>query len=375
MKKLLSKKGQRLMRAAGIVLALATLAGCNLFTSTIQGSTAHVFAVGSGSGNVYEIDTDSADAATTSLVSTGQNSTGEMVTHGSKAFLAVGSYSNTAPGLYWFDLSSSTPSAELIGDRTSAQYLCIVSDTEGYVSAADWNGVYPNTVYSFNPSNPSAGLGSEVTGFDSGFSPQDIAYVSDDSGSGRVFVTDNANGEVYRLNAAGTAVDLTFSTSAGGTTGLLAGEYDGDNNGSDDVGVFVANTGGYGPAPDYASLPGSIDFIPLDATSGTDIVSVQSALSVGRLAAFDTTHLIATNYGGTWIIDLTKSAGDAERITEIKNSSSASFGSFDVNVYDGYAYVPDGTNTVYRISSSGDVSAAIDVGVSGEMISNVAARE
>lgn len=362
------------MRAVGIVLALATLAGCNLFTSITQGSTAHVFAVGSGSGNVYEIDTDAnpPGAATTPLVSTGQNSTGEMVIYDSKAFLAVGSYNNTAPGLYWFDLSSSTPTRELIGDKMSGQYLCIASDTRGYVTSSDYMGDYSNTVYSFDPSNPSAGLGSEVADFESGFHPQDIAYVDDGSGSGRVFVTDNTNGKVYRLNAEGTAVELTFTTSAGGTTGLLSGEYDWDNNGSEDAGIFVANTGGYDAS--WNALPGSIDFIPLDASGSSDITSVQTDFSVGRLAAFDTAHLIGTNYGGTWIIDLTKSAGDSGRLTEIKNSQGESFGSLDVNMYDGYSYVPDGTNTVYRISSSGDVTA-ISVGKSGEMITNVAVRE
>jgi len=375
MKKLSSPHGWRTTCALGIVLLLATLAGCDLFTkpSGSTGSTAHVYAVASGSGNVYEIDADNATAASTALVSTGQNSTGEMVIHGTKAFVAVGSYNNnTAPGLYWFDLASPTPTASLIGNKTSAQYLCVVSDTRGYVTSADYFSAYANAVYSFDPSAPSAGLGSGVTGFAPGFYPQDIAYVSNGSGTGRVFVTDNVNGKVYRLNAAGTAVDLTFTTSAGGTTGLLPGEYDWDNNGSDDAGVFVANTGGYDAS--WNPLPGSIDFIPLNAASGSDIVTVQSNLSVGRLASFDADHLVGTNYGGTWIIDLTKPSGDAGRLTEIKSRSGLSFGSFDVDVYGGYAYVPDGSNTVYKISSSGEVTA-IAVGLSNEMISSVAVRE
>jgi len=374
MKKLLSNYVWRTTCALGIVLLLATLAGCDLFTkpSGSTESTAHVYAVASGSGNVYEIDADNATAASTALVSTGQNSTGEMVIHGTKAFVAVGSYNNTAPGLYWFDLSSSTPTASLIGNKTSAQYLCVVSDTRGYVTSADYFGAYANAVYSFDPSAPSAGLGSEVTGFASGFYPQDIAYVSDGSGTGRVFVTDNANGKVYRLDAAGAAVDITFTTSAGGTTGLLPGEYDWDNDGSDDAGVFVANTGDYDA--NRNPLPGSIDFIPLDAAFDSDIVTVQTNLSVGRLAAFDADHLVGTNYGRTWIIDLTKLSGDAGRVTEIKNSSGVSFGSIDVDVYGGYAYVPDGSNTVYKISSSGAVTA-IAVGLSTEKISSVAVRE
>ena len=376
MKRLSLKKEWHLLYAIGIALFLAMMVGCNLFSPS-TGSTANVFAVSSKNGSVYEIDTDAnpPSAATTALVSIGQNSTGEMVIHGSKAFLAVGSYSNTAPGLYWFDLSSSNPTTAQIGNNISAQYICIASDTVGYVSSSDYMGTYSNTVYRFDPSDPSAGLGSEVTGFaTSNFHPQDITYVDDGSGAGRVFVTDNGNGKVYRLNDTGTAVDLTFTTSAGGTTGLLAGSYDWNNDSVTEKGVFVANTGGYGPAPDYAALPGALDFIPLDAISSSDIATVQSSLSVGRLAAFSTNELIATNYGHTYLIDLTKASGGTDRVTEIKNSSDTSFGSLDVNIYDGYAYVPDGATTLYRINSSGSVTA-ISVGVSGELISNVAVKE
>jgi len=368
--KKLTRKSVRWGFVAGLVLAIASLAGCNLL-NTPTGTTANVFAVDSKNGSVYEIDTDTNESASVALVSTAQNSTGEMVIHGSKAFLAVGSYSNTAPGLYWFSLSSQTPSAQKIGSGISAQYLCVASDTAGYVSSADYYGVYSNAVYPFDLSDPSAGLGEAVTGFDAGFYPQDIAFAGD-SGDGRVFVTDNANSRVYRLTADGSAVDRSFSTSAGGPTGLLPGNYDWDNNGTEDAGVFVANTGGYDAS--WNALPGSIDFIPLDATSGSDIVCVQSDLSVGRLAAFDTTHLIATNYGGTWIIDLTKPTGDSGRLTEVKNASDASFGSCDVNIYDGYAYVPDGSQTVYKIGVSGGFTA-ISVGKSGEMITNVAVKE
>jgi len=369
MKKLLSKV-QRKMLAVGFMLVLAALTGCSLL-SLQNGTSASLFAVDSKNGNVYEIDTEKAQSASIPLVSIKQNATGEMIVNGTKAFIAVGSYNNTSPGLYWFDLSSSSPSVQKIGGNISAQYLCIASNNKGYVSTADYSGVYSNTVYGFNPSNPSAGLGSEVTGFDSGFYPQDLVFADDGNENGYVFVTDNANSKVYRLNAAGTAVDLSFVTSSGGTTGLLPGSYDWDDNGSDDAGVFVANTGGYDT--NWNALPGSIDFIPLDASSGNDIVSVQKDLSVARLTAFDKNHLAGTNYSQTWIIDLTKPENDSGRLAEVK-SNGASFGSLDANTYDGYAYVPDGMQTVYRFDSEGTV-IAISVGTSGEMITNVAVRE
>jgi len=371
----MNKLWQRIRRpvliAGMIALLLAGLTGCNLLVSP-QGSSAVVFAVDSTNGNVYEIDADKAESAAVPLVSTKQKATGKMVISGTKAFLAVASWNNTKPGLYWFDLSSKTPAVSQIGQDISAQYICIASSTKGYVSSADWFGTYENAVYPFNPSNPTAGLGSAISGFDAGFFPQDVAYVDDGNGTGRVFVADNRNGKVYRLNAEGTAVEKSFATSAGGTTGLLAGKFDSNGDGVKEPGVFVANSGGYDAKGN--PLPGSIDFIPLLAVSVSNVVPVQSSLSASALAFLDTTHLAATSYGHTWLIDLSKSAGDASRLTEIKNSSGASFGSMDIAVRDGYAYVPDGAQTVYRFKLNSPTTA-IPTGKSGEMITNIAVRQ
>ena len=187
-----------------------------------------------------------------------------------------------------------------------------------------------------------------------------------------MFVADNGNGKVYRLNAEGTAVEKSFATSAGGTTGLLAGEFDSNGDGVKEPGVFVANSGGYDA--NWNPLPGSIDFIPLLAVSVSNVVPVQSSLSASALAFLDPTHLAATSYGHTWLIDLSKPVGDASRLTEIKNSSGASFGSMDIAVRDGYAYVPDGEQTVYRFKLNSPTTA-IPTGKSGEMITNIAVRQ
>lgn len=347
---------------AAVALALV-LAGCDLILPGSKGSTANLFAVESKNGNVYEIDETAPAAAGTPLVSIAQNAAGEIVFSGDIGFVAVGSYQNTAPGLYRFDVSAAAPQAARVGDMISAQYACVVSDALGYVTSADSGGAYSNAVYPFNPSSASAGLGAAVTGAPAGFFPQDIAVAG-----GRIFVADNGNGKVLRLSADGASFDAAYSATAAGTTGLLAGSYDYDDDGGDDVGVFVANTGGYDA--EWNSLPGSIDFIPAAAADGAPSIQVLGGISSGRLAAFDAKTLVATNYGATYIVSLS----GAPSATEVK-CGGASFGSFDAAVSGGYAYVPDGENGLYRFSSAGTDAMKISVGKSGESVTNVGLRD
>lgn len=361
-------KGVQTVLALALVLVLGS---CELLFKPEGGNSVSMYAVDSKNGSIYEIDTQTKEASQSALVSIGQNSAGEMRVHNAKAFVAVGSYQNDSPGLYWFDLSAELPVASRIGEKISAQYLCIVSDNLAYVTSADYFSTYQNTVFPFDPSNPAAGLGSAVTGFALGFYPQDIAWVEAGSGAGRVFVADNGNGKVYRLTADGTAVDKVFSMHAQGTTGLLPGLYDADGDGERDRGVFVANTGGFDAS--WNQLPGSVDFIPLEAASDAQVVTVQNGLSASRLAAFDENVLVATSYGHTWIIDLRMAQGSEGRLKEVKNANGESFGSGDVDVYQGMAYVPDGSQKVYCFPANGVVTS-ISVGQTGEMITNVAVR-
>ncbi len=344
---------------AGMLALVIIAAGCsNLFHPSSK-SQANLFAVDSKNGKVYEIDVETFTAASTPLVSIGQNSAGEIVFHGNIGYVTVGNFGNTAPGLYYFDASSPMPVVKMAGSvKTSAQYLCIVSPTKGYLTAADFSTVYENAVYVFNPSEPQAGLGTKVTGFSAGFFPQDISYAS-----GKVYVADHFNGRVHRLNEAGTAVEASFSTTAGGTTGLLPGRFAGED------GVFVANTGGFDAF--WNSLPGSIDFIPAGATDGSTALQVIAGISVGRMAAFNAVTLAATGYLNTYIVDI---SGGAAICTEI-SSEGSSFGSIDVNVYEGYAYIPDGATTIYRFSSMGSDVQAMDIGQTGEFISYIGTRE
>ncbi|MDH7483747.1 MAG: hypothetical protein QHH01_03885 [Spirochaetales bacterium] len=355
-----------------LAAAFLMLTGCdllgNLFGEMEQ--RASVFAIDSRNGNIYEIDAVTKTAAAVPLVSTLQNATGDMIIRGSRAFLAVGNWANDKPGLYWVDLSSPTPSARRVGEGISAQYVWITATGKGFVTSADYVGVYSNAVYTFDPQHPGSGLGEAVSGFDAYFFPQDV--VSAGMGSEeRVFVADNGNGKVYRLNAAGTAVEASFSTSAGGTTGLLPGSYDSNGDGIAEPGVFVANNGGWDAA--WNPLPGSIDFIPCSHPDGVPAIVVEPGFSASRLAAFDAQHLIAVSYNVTSIINLSVPQGDPARITTVKYEGH-SFGASDVNVRDDIAYVPDGATAVYSFGLNGEVHR-IPVGTAGAMITNVAIRE
>jgi len=357
----------------GALVFLLAVAGCTLPAAQEYGSTANIFAVDSKNGNVYEIDEESLTAAALPLLTLGQNSAGELVFNGNTGFLAVGSFGNTAPGLYYFDVTSQTPAAKLLGDKISAQYICILNATHGYVSSADYYGAYTSAVYPFNPSAPLQGLGKAVSGFDANVFPQDIVVAD-----GRVYVADNKNGVVCRLNSSGNAVEASFHTKNAGTTGLLAGSYDYDNDGDNDVGVFVANTGGYDS--NWNPLPGSIDFLPAIASTDDAVTTVVSDVSVARLAAFGPTKLVATGYAHTYSIELSSLQPRATGALNAATTSEVlfdgtSFGAFDVDIHNGYAYVPDGQNTVYRFSSTGDDVKAISVGTTGEFITNTGIRE
>jgi len=261
-------KGMRRTRYALLAAFAITLglAGCNNPTSTpTPTAKTYVYAVDTYNGHVYQIDPTTKVAASSPIVTIGQNASGEIRFGFGKAFVAVGSAGNTKPGLYWFNPSSSSPVATIIGESISAQYIYIASATRGYVTSADYTSTLPNALYSFNPSSPSSGLTQIAT-----LSyPQDIVADS----AGVVYVAENTGKKVARLNSAGTALDIEITTNAEGATGLLSGTYEGK------AGIFVAETGGY----DASWNPGNggLDFIPSDATSSTTATAIVTYTATG----------------------------------------------------------------------------------------------
>ncbi len=309
---------------------------------------ADLYAVDSLSGDVFEVDADAMAASGTPLVSTGQNASDEHIFHGGLGYVAVGSFSNTAPGLYVFDPADPDAGAVRIGEAISAQYIAFASDSLGYVSSADYSGTYPDGLYSFNPSNPSSGL-SLVHALSV---PQEIAI----DGSGRVYISQNSSASVALLNAAGDDVETEISTTASGTTGILTGSYKGD------AGVFVAETGPWGGL-------GAVDFI-----TGTALENVVDGLVANALALMDEDTLVVT--GGyepdakTYVIDLSAETPAAVELFY----DGDSFGGPDALILDGAVYIPDGANSIYVIRGDLPVER-IEVGGAGAMITNVGAPD
>ncbi|MEI6387544.1 MAG: hypothetical protein WCQ50_12975 [Spirochaetota bacterium] len=339
----------RIAAAAGVLGLVLLGVGCS-FAGGGGGTVAtpHVYAVASHSGALYQIDEVTDAVSKVPLLSTGQNASGEIVFHKGIGYVAVGSTTGNTPGLYRFDPATPSAGSTRISGTTSggisAQYIAFASDTLAYVTSGDYFKVLPNALYSFNPSDPAAGLTKVV---DLSY-PQDVTIGADS----RVYVAENGIGKVARFNAEGKAVETEIACTTTGVTGLLAGSFGGK------TGIFVANSGDY--------MTGSIDFI---ADSGTSAVAVVTGPVVGRLALLGTSTLLAT--GGypakTWAIDL---AAALPKATEVLDGV-ASFGGSDINVYDNCVYVPDGANTVYVFSSLAGPVTHLTVGNSGELVTNV----
>lgn len=339
--------------SGGLVTGLAT--GTATITASVSGGDASavcsitvvpvLYAVGSTSGNIYEINPLSGAASTTPLVSTTFNATGEVTIFSGKGFVAVGvPFSGKAgPGLYDFDPAKPAAGCTLVGTSISAQYLAVASATSGYVTSANYGVTTPgaNALYAFNPSNLASGL----------VKVADLVYPQEviQGGDGKIYVADNGSGKVARFNA--NALETQITCTVAGATGLLAGTYQGQ------PGVFVANTGNY--------TTGSLDFI---ADSGTTATAVVTGPVLYRVAALSSTLLVAT--GGyparTWFVDL----GAATIAPAEVKSGTASFGGSDIAIVGGKAYVPDGNNTVYVFGADGVVKS-IAVGTGGELITNV----
>jgi hypothetical protein len=153
----------------------------------------------------------------------------------------------------------------------------------------------------------------------------------------------------------------TYSLTASDPNGLLVGTYNGNS------GVFVAESGSYTTSQEN----GAIDFIPMGLTNGSAATKVISRIPASRLAAFNSSTLIVT--GGypshTNIISLNGASAIAH---EVYYSTNKTFGSSDVDAFDGNAYVPGGfgSNLVYKVTSNGDTTA-LTVGSSTYSITNV----
>jgi hypothetical protein len=352
-----------LLTAFAIVLGLT---GCDNLTRTPAPTTpttkTYVYAVDTTSGNVFQIDPSTNAVASTALVTIGQNSSAEIRFGGGKAFVAVGNDTKNKPGVYYFEPSISSPAATMLGTTgLSAQYLCVKDGTTAYMSVADYSNPVNNGVYSFNPSSPTSGY--TAVAVSSSYYPQDIVIGAD----GYLYVSNYAGcwdyakpDSVLKIDTSSKSVVATFPLTSSDPIGLLPGTYNGSS------GVFVAESGAY----TTSQIDGVIDFIPIglaDGSAATKVISIPAS----RLAAFNDSTLVVT--GGypshTNIVALNGASATAH---EAYYSTDKTFGSSDVDVYNGYAYIAGGfgSNSVYKVTSDGAVSV-LAVGSSTDSITNV----
>jgi hypothetical protein len=303
-------------------------------------------------GHVYSYDSSTHKGSSLSLVTTGTNAAGEIAFFNGIGYVAMGT-----GGIWYFDPSSTNPAAKMItGSGTlNAQYFAFYGPSKAYVSVVDYSGS-TGGIYTFNPSSPGSSVSAVIAGT-SGKNFQDIIVGSDD----RIYATNNSDGSIIKINPHDDSVSAPISTSAVGTTGIVAGTYKGS------PGVFVANNGG------YSGSSGSIDFIATGATTATKVID--SSIYPSRVVQLSNGNLMATGYGHTYLVNLSQSTA---AVTELKDKANASFGSFDIAYKDDLIYVPvnswNVSNKLYVFDASGTQQSysPISVMIAGtDNISNI----
>jgi hypothetical protein len=347
--------------AAALALALAT--GCGSGPeSEAPDFSGYLFMTDTYSGKVFTYDPATHAGSAASLATVGQNGAGEIEFLAGIGYVCVGS--GTGAGLYRFDPAAANPAFARIGIAVNAQYLAFASDAKAYLTvASDWTGNL-GELYSFDPSNPEAGLTqvSAVAKYAQGaiIGADAMLYVAQDKDSG----------EVLKIDPADDSVKATYSTGMAGTTGLLWGTFNGN------PGVFVASTAG------------SIDFIAQGAAAGAaaTVVATSEASPIypARLVQLANGNLVATGFDLSYVNHtyLVALSGAAAVVTELK-AGGASFGSLDIDYTNGLVYVPFGdytnkTSRLYVFDGDGVQASYSPVTVmttGTDLISNIALYE
>jgi hypothetical protein len=325
----------------------------------------YLYMTESFSGKIYAYDPATLAASATSLAAVGKNATGELTFYKGVGYACVGSGADA--GVYYFRPSDTNPSFKKIPGTICAQYCAFASATKAYVSVFDY-ATSADGIYIFSPSALQNGISASPIAGTAGDAFQEIIVAPD----GYLYAANNADDTIIRIDTTTDTIVATINATAGGTTGLVAGTFDGV------AGVFVANTAG------------SIDFVASGAADGSDATEVISgSIYPGRMLQLPNGNLIATGYdpsyaNHTYFVDL---SGDDPVSSEVL-CGGASFGSLDIAYKDGYVYVPAALynadeywfeSSLYVFDASG-VSASfspVDVMVweNVEMISNIAFYE
>lgn len=306
--------------AAGGVYTFAPAAGTG-------GGARYLYMTDTYSGGIYTYDPGSHASPPTIVASTTKNATGEIAFYEGIGYVCVGS--GAGAGVYRFDPAQAAPTV---------------------IKVADYRPV----------------AGTEGDSF------QEMIVAPD----GYLYAANADDGTVLRIDTSTDAIVATILASAGGTTGLAAGAFNGS------PGVFVANTGGYDA--NWDPLPGSIDFIAAGATTAT---AVASALSVGgsiypaRLVQLAGGDLVATGFDHSYLVDI---AGSAASVSEL-SAAGSSFGGLDIAYDAGLVYIPCSRtadwitydNKLFIMDESGDQRSFSPVSVMGPSasVTNIAFYE
>ena len=174
-----------------------------------------LYITSSQTGRVYRYDFDTHDAEV--WFSTDTNATGAIYFHNDVGYVAVGTDTGSHPGLYQFDPRLKTPTISRIGNPVSAQYVAFYSDTKAYVTD---HSSSVTGVFTFNPSNLSAGLTGPISGtdYDGSRMLQHIIIGVDNS----VYVSSYGDDTVLQIATSSDSVEDTWDVSPGNPSGLLS---------------------------------------------------------------------------------------------------------------------------------------------------------
>lgn len=217
----------KIRRATGIaiiILFMIVFCGCDIASvkdfieqrvAWYNRETA-LYITSSQTGRVYRYDFDTHDAEV--WFSTDTNATGAIYFHNDVGYVAAGTDTGSHPGLYQFDPRLKTPTISQIGTIISAQYVAFYSDTKAYVTDHS-TGV--TGVYTFNPSNLSAGLIGPISGTDAtgGRMLQHIIIGVDN----RVYVSSYGDDTVLRIDTSSdTVLSPAWDLSPDNPNGLIS---------------------------------------------------------------------------------------------------------------------------------------------------------
>ncbi len=354
-----------LLAVAALALALggcpsATGSTTNPITTTTKTPT--LFAV-AANGTIYTYNLSTSAASSGALLNVGQNDAKKIAFNGNVAYLAIPE-SATTPGVYYFDASEDSPAAARLSltSTNGANDVFIGSDGTGYAAIGYKSGSsYYGGDKTFTVSS------SGMSEFGSVVSPAYTSAVGADAAGSIYTAHDFASvagsssmpDTVYKFGT-----DSYFFQYARHPNAFAAGSYSGV------AGIFVGCLG----SDEADGTDDSIVFISSsEAKSSSETDYKDGTVAVdgtpcSKLAALDSTHLIAVGVGGVNLITINGSVASA---AELKNAGGSSVSGTDVIIYEGTAYIAGSAGVIYTATSSSTALGSISLGTSSDIFNTV----